>query len=68
MDERTANLRETVRELEHFSYTMIHDMRAPLRAMQGFGDMLMDECADCLHPQPGISSGGLQTRPGGWTT
>lgn len=38
--ERTAKLQELVGELEHFSYTIIHDMRAPLRAMQGFAEML----------------------------
>jgi PAS domain S-box-containing protein len=38
--ERTAKLQELVDELEHFSYTITHDMRAPLRAMQGFASML----------------------------
>ncbi|HWI57043.1 MAG TPA: ATP-binding protein, partial [Bacillota bacterium] len=33
-------LRETVRELEAFSYSMVHDMRAPLRAMNNFSHML----------------------------
>ncbi len=49
--DRTAKLQEMVGELEHFSYTITHDMRAPLRAMQGFGKMLMEECADGLKPQ-----------------
>ncbi len=49
--ERTAKLQEMIGELEHFSYTITHDMRAPLRAMQGFGNMLLEECAECLHPQ-----------------
>lgn len=47
--ERTAKLQETVDELEHFSYTITHDMRAPLRAMKGFGEVLLDECGECLH-------------------
>lgn len=46
--ERTAKLQETVGELEHFSYTLAHDMRAPLRAMQGFADLLVQECGSCL--------------------
>ncbi|HWH69473.1 MAG TPA: PAS domain S-box protein [Candidatus Sulfotelmatobacter sp.] len=33
--ERTARLREMVAELEHLSYSMVHDMRAPLRAIEG---------------------------------
>lgn len=37
--ERTASLKELVAELEHFSYTITHDMRAPLRAMQGFAEI-----------------------------
>lgn len=36
VQERTTKLQEMVDELEHFSYTITHDMRAPLRAMQGF--------------------------------
>jgi PAS domain S-box-containing protein len=41
--ERTAKLRELVGELEAFSYSIAHDMRAPLRAMQGFAHMLEEE-------------------------
>jgi PAS domain S-box-containing protein len=40
--ERTAKLNELVAELEHFSYTITHDMRAPLRAMQGFAEMFVE--------------------------
>lgn len=38
--ERTARLRETVADLEAFSYSLSHDMRAPLRAMQGYAHLL----------------------------
>ncbi|MFN7138489.1 MAG: PAS domain S-box protein [Limisphaerales bacterium] len=48
VQERTAKLRETIGELEHFSYTITHDMRAPLRAMQAFGGILKDEYAPQL--------------------
>ncbi|HZL41699.1 MAG TPA: ATP-binding protein [Verrucomicrobiae bacterium] len=44
---RTAKLQETVTELEHFSYAITHDMRAPLRAMQSFAGLLELECAGC---------------------
>jgi light-regulated signal transduction histidine kinase (bacteriophytochrome) len=40
--ERTASLRETVRELEAFSYSMVHDMRAPLRAMNTFAHLVLE--------------------------
>ena len=46
----TAQLRESVAELEQFSYTMTHDMRAPLRAMQGFGELMRAQCAESLPP------------------
>ena len=34
--ERTAHLQQTITELEAVSYTISHDLRSPLRAMQGF--------------------------------
>jgi len=40
---RTAKLQETIGELEAFSYSITHDMRAPLRAMQGFAIALQEE-------------------------
>ncbi len=40
--ERTAKLEEIIKDLETFSYSITHDMRAPLRAMQGFSKMLLD--------------------------
>jgi PAS domain S-box-containing protein len=39
---RTSKLAETVADLEHFSYTITHDMRAPLRALQGFSTILLE--------------------------
>lgn len=48
VDERTAKLRETIGELEHFSYTITHDMRAPLRAMSGLSDLLRQEYSSNL--------------------
>jgi signal transduction histidine kinase len=41
--ERTAKLQETVRSLEGVCYHLVHDLRAPLRAMQGFTSLLLQE-------------------------
>ncbi|HWH70260.1 MAG TPA: PAS domain S-box protein, partial [Candidatus Sulfotelmatobacter sp.] len=43
VNERTAKLREAMAEMEQMSYSMIHDMRAPLRAIQSFGGILAED-------------------------
>jgi len=42
--DRTRMLQETVTELEAFSYSISHDLRAPLRAMQSFAAALECDC------------------------
>jgi len=43
VEQRTAKLRETIEELEAFSFSIAHDMRAPLRSLQGYGQFLAGE-------------------------
>jgi PAS domain S-box-containing protein len=43
VQDRTAKLKETIAELEGFSYSISHDMRSPLRAMQGYADALLEK-------------------------
>jgi signal transduction histidine kinase len=43
--ERTATLREIITELEAFSYTLAHDLRAPIRALIGYSEILAEEFA-----------------------
>ena len=45
---RTAALEETNRELEAFTYTIAHDLRAPLRAQQSFAGALLYDFGDVL--------------------
>ncbi len=47
---RTADLQDTISHLEAFSYSVSHDLRAPLRAMQGYTEAMLDDYGDKLEP------------------
>jgi signal transduction histidine kinase len=43
VEQRTAELKERNGELEAFNYSLAHDLRAPLRAMEGFSQALLED-------------------------
>jgi PAS domain S-box-containing protein len=45
LEDRVERLTEANAELEAFNYTISHDLRSPLRSMQGFAQALVEDCS-----------------------
>ncbi len=50
VQERTSRLQDTISELETFSYTIAHDLRAPARAVTGYCEVLLEDFAGAISP------------------
>jgi PAS domain S-box-containing protein len=48
VEQRTAELKQANMNLEAFTYSVAHDLRAPLRALSGFSEALLEEYGDRL--------------------
>ena len=59
--ERTAELEASTQELDAFAYSVSHDLRAPLRSVEGFSQILLDDYGGDLAEEAHQHLGRIQT-------
>jgi PAS domain S-box-containing protein len=62
--ERTAELEASTRELDAFAYSVSHDLRAPLRSLEGFSQILADDYGEALDEEGRQYLGRIQANAG----
>jgi light-regulated signal transduction histidine kinase (bacteriophytochrome) len=51
LEQRTAELREARKELDDFSYSVSHDLRAPMRHIHGYATIILEDYGSSLDPK-----------------
>jgi len=54
VQERTAKLQDAIAQMEEFSYTVSHDLRAPVRAISGYSEALREDYSEGMRPEARI--------------
>lgn len=49
LQQKTVELQTAVNELEAFSYTVSHDLKSPLRAIEAYGNIILDDYEETLN-------------------
>ena len=63
---RTAEHEASTTELDAFTYSVSHDLRAPLRALNGFSQALLKDYGGDIDPVGWTTCAGSEAPPTGW--